>query len=227
VNLGELKTEVAALVNWSWAGDDARIRTYANLRCRHIFNDNPRLGIFKKLYTVNTADGTSEYNLPHDFGVPIQMYRFTDDTLYPVTFIGEIDTTKNIPGVLDSANEGTPNGWLLWPGTQPGVRKFQLVPTPDDAYEIRLNYYAEPEELSAVGHTNAVSYHMPQVLINAIVADLAAADGYLEESIFFEQKAERFLQAFISKDWKQRLGSEGIDRRQSKYGAGRTRERGR
>lgn len=136
--------------------------------------------------TLDTVAASAYYPLPSDYLDHFSV--FCGDiklTRYSLRNFDENISSDSTGTIASNTASGTPYYYVLR-GTQ-----FQLYPTPDDAYEINLRYYARPSNFSASGDYDVVSNAYPEAIIFGTTVRTAL---YLEDT-YNEQRFQQLYNA--------------------------------
>lgn len=151
--------------------------------------------------TVDTVAASAVYPLPSDY-----LDHFT-------IFCGDTKLSKFSPQNFDENISSSATGEVA-SNTASGrpvyyiIRgmNFQIYPTPDDAYELLLRYYAKPDAFTASDDTDHVSNLYPDAIINGATARgaIILEDMYNEQR--YEQKYTKMLGEMISNEKEKEQG---------------------
>jgi hypothetical protein len=128
--------------------------------------------------TLTTVGGTNLLALPTDFLEARSLKLSSGGVMYELTY--------GSPSVTDQGVSGRPSRFTIV-GTD---IKFNYVP--DDAYDIVIDYYARPTDLTPTNNTNAILTNYPDVYLYGCIQQVY---DYTSESQDSEMYYAKFIRA--------------------------------
>jgi hypothetical protein len=180
VTFAELKARVAIYLGRS----NSRIGDYINERQKQICRSFNFSFLFQTFPAITTTNGVGGYALPAGFKDDMLVYyEESDGTKHPLPQTDISSAYQRYNGTFT----GSPASWSM------GATTFNIWPTPDAAYTIKVDGYGYLADLAADADHNTLTDEWPELLIAGALADCYAEVQMVEDSLLNEQKFAKFL----------------------------------
>lgn len=226
-NLGELTERIRNYFPFPYPTVQDDVRDLANKWCAQLAIDVPKWWIFESTWTMYTADGIYSYTLPPLFKTDKELYRVTDNKMFPITLVGKGDLIRHVDEHLNTATDrrGFPTAWVYYLSEN----RFELDPIPDAVYELRFLYMTEPKELTADSDDNVILNDELglSAVISGILSDLHLYQNAFDAGMVHMQNYERTAQKIRAHNFNKVKGNKAPAYKIQRYGQGRIKGRGR